>query len=122
MTTNRPESADGTRCTWCGAEIEREDGYRLAAPEGERGAAFCRLEHIVPWALQGPHWEAGIANEPAGLDEPLEACAQCGATLADTYLVLVRHRGAHRVPDGFCSVDHLRDWAKGGGRWRGVES
>ena len=32
--------------------------------------------------------------------------------------LLVRHRGEHRISDGFCSVDHLADWAKAGGRWR----
>jgi hypothetical protein len=29
----------------------------------------------------------------------------------------VRHRGEHRIPDGFCSVDHLLAWAKAGGRY-----
>ncbi len=33
-------------------------------------------------------------------------------------LVLVRHRGEHRIPDGFCWVEHAADWAKAGGRWR----
>jgi hypothetical protein len=33
-------------------------------------------------------------------------------------VLLVRHRGEHRVADGFCSVDHLNEWAKAGGRWR----
>jgi hypothetical protein len=31
--------------------------------------------------------------------------------------MLVRHRGEHRIPDGFCSVDHLREWAQAGGRY-----
>ena len=31
--------------------------------------------------------------------------------------VLVRARGVHRVPDGFCSVAHLLEWAKAGGRY-----
>jgi hypothetical protein len=30
----------------------------------------------------------------------------------------VRHRGEARIPDGFCSADHLMEWAKRGGRWR----
>jgi len=38
--------------------------------------------------------------------------------LPDTRLVLVRHRGEHRIPDAFCSVDHLDAWARAGGRWR----
>jgi len=85
---------------------------------GARKAAFCRLEHVVPWAIQGPHWEVGALAEPSGIADPLEACAQCGTVLGDVYLVLVRHRGEHRIPDGFCSVDHMADWAKSGGRYR----
>jgi hypothetical protein len=73
---------------------------------------------VVPWAIQGPHWEVGALAEPSGIADPLEACAQCGTVLGDVYLVLVRHRGEHRIPDGFCSVDHMADWAKSGGRYR----
>jgi hypothetical protein len=32
-------------------------------------------------------------------------------------VLLVRHRGEARIPDGFCSADHLMEWAKRGGRW-----
>jgi len=32
-------------------------------------------------------------------------------------LLLVRRRGEHRIGDAFCSVEHLGDWAKAGGRW-----
>jgi hypothetical protein len=78
---------------------------------------FCRLEHVVPWVLQGAHWEAGEPLEPAGLAAQRE-CAQCGAALGDAHLLLVRHRGENRIPDAFCSVDHLLSWAKAGGRWR----
>jgi hypothetical protein len=107
-------------CTWCGNEVEAGEGYRLAEPEGGRVATFCRLEHVVPWALQGAHWEAGEAMDVAGggAGEEPGACALCGATLTDTQLVLVRHRSEHRVADRFCSVDHLAEWAKKGGRWR----
>src|SRR5215218_9904351 len=52
------------RCTWCGARVERDDGFRLGEEPGERRAVFCRLEHVVPWALQGAHWEAGAPDEP----------------------------------------------------------
>ena len=45
-------------------------------------------------------------------------CSHCGEPLADVHVLLVRHRGEARVPDGFCSVDHLADWAKAGGRWQ----
>jgi hypothetical protein len=82
---------------------------------------FCRLEHVVPWAMQGAHWSAGEpglwAFEPSDLGGTTE-CAHCGAALGDLHLRLVRHRGDHRIPDGFCSVDHLLEWAKAGGRWR----
>ena len=112
-------SSASERCTWCGSAVEQSDGFRLAEPAGERGAVFCRLEHIVPWTIRGAHWEAGVPGLPAGLlrSEAVGACAECGAELTDDRLVLVRHRGQHRIPDGFCSVDHLLAWAKAGGRW-----
>ena len=105
------------RCTWCGEPVEREDGYRLAEEPGERRAAFCRLEHVVPWAIRGAHWEAGELEEPSDVTDSPETCAQCGAALTDVYVLLVRHRGEHRIPDSFCSVDHMAEWAKAGGRW-----
>jgi hypothetical protein len=105
-------------CSWCGNAIEREDGWRVQEIPGARRAAFCRLEHIVPWSIQGAHWEAGEIEEPSGLDDDLEACSHCNASLEDVYLVLVRHRGEHRIPDAFCSPDHMAEWARAGGRWR----
>jgi hypothetical protein len=104
------------RCTWCGNDVEAADGYRLIERPGSRGAVFCRLEHVVPWALQGAHWEAGEPSDfdPAG---PGESCSLCGEALGERQLVLVRHRGEHRISDGFCSVDHMLEWAKTGGRW-----
>jgi hypothetical protein len=106
------------QCNWCGDAIEAGDGWRAQEHPGARRAAFCRLEHIVPWAIQGPHWEPGEILEPSGIADDLEACAHCGTVLSDVYLLLVRHRGEHRVPDGFCSVEHMAEWAKSGGRWR----
>jgi len=97
--------------------VDAGDGYRLAEHAGARGAIFCRLEHIVPWAIQGAHWEAGEPPEVSHSD-PVEVCAHCGRQLDDGRLVLVRHRAEHRIADGFCSVDHLLEWAKAGGRWR----
>jgi hypothetical protein len=102
------------RCSWCGEAIEPHDGWRLHGLPGAREAAFCRLEHAVPWAMRGARWEAGDSAAP---QHGLEACARCGERLDDVRVVLVRHRGAHRIPDGFCSVDHMADWAKSGGRW-----
>jgi hypothetical protein len=104
-------------CSWCGDAVERDDGYRAAEAPGERRAVFCRLEHVVPWFIQGPHWDAGLPEEPRGLTEALEQCAHCGEPLSDVHVVLVRHRGEHRIPDAFCSAEHLAEWAKSGGRW-----
>jgi hypothetical protein len=112
-------------CTWCGAEVEPGDGFRAyltaaastaAAPE--RRAVFCRLEHVIPWAIQGAHWEPGSMTEPAALEEAVARCSHCDAELEDAHVLLVRHRGEHRVADGFCSVDHMTEWAKAGGRWQ----
>jgi hypothetical protein len=109
--------SNATRCSWCGNAVEREDGWRVQEVPGERRAAFCRLEHIVPWSIQGAHWEAGEIEERQGTGSDLDSCTQCGAALGDVRLVLVRRRGEHRIPDAFCSVDHMADWAKAGGRW-----
>jgi hypothetical protein len=106
-----------TTCTWCGNPVGPGDGFRLAELPGDRAAAFCRLEHVVPWAIQGPHWEPGLPVEPPGVADSIDTCAHCGEALGDVRLILVRHRGEYRVPDGFCSVDHLKDWAQSGGRY-----
>ena len=111
-------TSNGERCSWCGAAVERDDGFRAAEHPGERMAVFCRLEHVVPWAHQGAHWEAGAPDEPTGGSGRQQECAHCEAPLEDVYVLLVRHRGEHRVPDAFCSADHMAAWAKGGGRWR----
>jgi hypothetical protein len=102
-------------CTWCGRAVEPADGYRAGELPGARRAVFCRLEHIVPWSIQGPHWEPGELQEVAGTHD---SCSHCGEPLSDVYVLLVRHRGEHRISDAFCSVDHLAEWAKAGGRWR----
>jgi hypothetical protein len=106
------------RCSWCGGDVEAGDGFRAYEPVGERRAVFCRLEHVVPWAMQGPHWEAGELKEPPALEEMELVCSQCGAVLGDVHVLLVRHRGAARVADAFCSTDHMSEWAKAGGRWQ----
>ncbi|MGH2994459.1 MAG: hypothetical protein ACRDL1_13125 [Solirubrobacterales bacterium] len=105
-------------CTWCGGEVEDDDGFRVYEAAGERRATFCRLEHVTPWTIQGPHWEAGEVAEPRSIDTDPRSCAQCGRELGEVHILLVRHRGEHRVPDDFCSVEHLTEWAKAGGRWR----
>jgi hypothetical protein len=109
-------ATQSTRCSWCGRAVEADEGWRVQEAPGARVAAFCRLEHIVPWSMQGAPWEPGPPGEPeAGA---ADSCARCGERLGDVRVTLVRHRGAHRIRDGFCSVDHLAEWAKVGGRWR----
>ncbi len=112
------------RCSWCGTAVEAGDGYRAYEPAGGRRAVFCRLEHLVPWAIRGAMWEAAEA-----VDDPrLRTCSLCGAALEEAHVLLVRQRthltsssgtgGEHLVPDGFCNVPHLLEWAKAGGRYR----
>jgi hypothetical protein len=104
------------QCSWCGIGIDPDDGFRATEPVGERRPAFCRLEHLVPWALHGAFWDAGSVDFRD--DEGLQQCAFCGAQVPDTRVILVRHRGEYRIPDAFCGVDHLQAWARAGGRWR----
>jgi hypothetical protein len=103
------------RCSWCGVAVEAADGFRAYEPAGERRATFCRLEHVVPWSIRGAHWDAGEA--PAD-GSALGRCSHCEAELGDVHVLLVRHRGEHRIADDFCSVEHLTEWAKAGGRWQ----
>ena len=35
----------------------------------------------------------------------------------EAHVLLVRARGEHRVPGRLCSVAHLLEWAKAGGRY-----
>jgi hypothetical protein len=102
------------RCTWCGCDVEPDDGFRAYEAAGSRRAVFCRLEHIVPWAIRGAWWEPG----PPVDDPRMRTCSWCGAGLTEAHVLLVRSRGEHRVPDGFCTVAHLLEWAKAGGRYR----
>jgi hypothetical protein len=106
------------RCSWCGTDVEPDEGFRATEPIGDRVATFCRLEHAVPWIMGGAHWEAGRVVEEGDNGVALGVCALCGEDLGDARVLIVRHRGEHRIADGFCSVEHLLDWAKRGGRWR----
>ena len=108
------------QCSWCGDPVDADDGFRAAEPDGERKAVFCRLEHIVPWIIQGAHWDPGRIVEDGEPDDGLGRCADCGGPLAERRVLLVRHRGEHRIADAFCELDHLLEWAKAGGRWRTV--
>ena len=105
-------------CSWCGAEIGDDDGFRVTQPGADRRAAFCRLEHVVPWAMQGPAWQEDVALEDADDGLGLGVCALCGTELDGDHVLVVRHRGPHRIADAFCDVDHLSAWARRGGRFR----
>jgi|SRR5689334_17206320 hypothetical protein len=95
-------------CSWCRKPVAEDDGYRLY--DGGHMAVFCRLEHVVPWEMQGrPRVQSAEVQSAEG------ECAQCGVPAT---VVLVRHRGEHRIPDEFCSVSHAAAWARAGGRWR----
>jgi hypothetical protein len=120
MATSYPQDAGSSqeRCSWCGEPVPADDGFRAFEPAGERRAAFCRLEHVVPWAMQGPHWEAGKLDEPGEADTEAATCAHCEVALGDVYMLLVHHRGEYRIADAFCSVEHLSAWANAGGRWQ----
>ena len=71
-------------------EVGEADYWRAQETEGERTAAFCRLEHVVPWAMREPGW-AGV--------------------------VLVHHRAGHHIRETFESIDDMRRWASAGGPW-----
>jgi hypothetical protein len=90
--------------------------FRAYEPVGDRRAGFCRLEHVIPWVIQDAHW-AGAFGEPIDPDA-VERCSYCEAELGEVHVVLVRHRGEHRIPDGFCDIEHLAAWAMAGGRWQ----
>jgi hypothetical protein len=104
-------------CSWCGEEVEADDGFRAGEEPGGGRACFCRLEHAVPWELQGARWEPGEVQEPPGFEDDLARCAHCGERPAGARVLLVRHRGEHRIPDAFCSAGHMAAWAKAGGRY-----
>jgi hypothetical protein len=68
--------------------------------------------------MSGSRFDATATGPAAESDLGLGVCAQCGADLEADAVVLVRHRGPHRIGDGFCDVHHLSSWAKHGGRFR----
>ena len=67
--------------------------------------------------IRGAHWEP-LPAEAEGVRDGLTRCAWCEAELHDDHVALIRYRGEHRIPDGFCGVAHLLEWAKAGGRYR----
>ena len=72
--------------------MDENDWWRAQEGSGEEEIAFCRLEHVVPWAMKGPGWSA---------------------------VALVHHRGGHQISESFGSVEEMRAWAAAGGPWQG---
>ncbi len=107
---------EGDKCDWCGVGLDEDDGFRLLWPKRNMGAAFCRLEHVVPWMMQKNDWH--IWNQ---VEVPADAspnCSQTGEDLdEDTAVYLVKHRGEARIPDGFVDLEAALAWAKAGGRY-----
>jgi hypothetical protein len=114
---NAPSDVD--TCAWCGTAVPEGEGFRAFEPAGARRAAFCRLEHVVPWAIRGAAWTPAGPHDAAPPPEAadLRACAWCQAALGDTRVLVVRSRGEQHVADGFCTFEHLLAWAKAGGRY-----
>ena len=96
--------------------MEQDAGYRAAEPAGERRAVFCRLEHVVPWVIQGAALVTG--DEPGPDAQRAGSLRPVRQPVDDRVVLLVRHRGDHRIGDAFCGTSHLLEWAKAGGRWR----
>lgn len=112
-------TASASRCARCGRVVPDDEGFRLSGPGEGRRAAFCRLEHVVAWVIRGATWDPGgaLVEPPPG--SRAAECSQCARELEDPPpLLLVSHRQADRIPDAFCSLEHLRAWALAGGRWR----
>jgi hypothetical protein len=105
-------------CTWCGTPVPEDAGFRVAEPEERRKAVFCRLEHVVPWVMRGAEWDTGRIVRDGEPDDALGRCALCGDPLGTARVLVVRHRGQHRIGDAFCRLEHLESWAKGGGRYK----
>lgn len=129
-------------CSWCRADVAVDEGYRARRPASGQLAVFCRLEHIVPWVLRGARWPTAspgapaddaatdsvegprpgqapshAAEDPAAEGSAPSRCSHCDAELGAEQIVLVHHRGEHRITDAFCDTDHLRRWANAGGRF-----
>jgi hypothetical protein len=61
-------------CSWCGDDVDPDDGFRAyEPPAGGRRAVFCRIEHIVPWAIKGSRWGAERVTEPPAPKRGLRA-------------------------------------------------
>lgn len=66
--------------------------------------------------MRGGEWGEGPSSLPPG-SEHERRCAACDVPLGADRVALVRHRGGYRIADGFCSTEHMVQWARAGGRW-----
>ena len=103
------------KCDWCGVGLEDEDGVRLLKPARNMGAAFCRLEHVVPWLMKKNDWHIlGPTEIP---DSATPTCSVTGEDLDESSIYLVRWPSGVEVADGFQDSDALLEWARSGGRY-----
>ena len=107
-------------CTWCGTEVET--GRRLPRLRaGGRAPRRCSAGSSTSSPGRSPTLTGRRVRPPPSrptLPATSPICSHCGAELADTQVLLVRHRGEARITDAFCSVDHMEAWAKAGGRFQ----
>lgn len=104
------------KCDWCGVYLDDESAIRLLWPDRSLGAAFCRLEHVVPWIMTKNDWHIWEGVETP--EEAAPSCAQSGIDLEEGAIYLVRERDGIRIADGFAGPEELLAWAKAGGRYR----
>ena len=105
------------RCTWCGNAVEADDGFRLPSTRATAARSSAGSSTSSRGRSRARTGRRASRSSPPAPTRP-RRCSHCGAELGDGRVLLVRHRGEHRIADGFCSVDHLREWAKAGGRWQ----
>lgn len=79
------------------------------------GAAFCRLEHVVPWLMEKNDWHILRQAEVPPSADPF--CVVTGNELDEAALYLVRRHGDIEVVDGFSGPEEVLTWAKAGGRY-----
>jgi hypothetical protein len=106
----------GDVCSWCGVDVGPNDGFRRPSRWASAALSSAGSSTSSRGSIQGAHWDAGTILQPGDPDDGLGRCAHCGGALDDRRVLLVRHRGEHRIADAFCGVDHLLAWAKAGGR------
>ena len=92
----------------------RDEGFRAAEPEGERRAVV--LPPRARRAVGHPGRALGArarSSRPASPTTASGAARTAAARSATRRVLLVRHRGEHRIADAFCGVDHLLDVGQG---------